>query len=233
MVDSPSPKGLLRADDGKRLKSVRIVESSTTMGLLIKFPNEEVERVNFRLSTISPFLSSFFLFLARRKAMTAAPTTTATAPTEAPAMTATGGPLLEFSCAGSSPIPDSSGEVLVGVAPGEEGFELGGVEGAGASTGATFWFMFLTHWFPPLQIYPNGQHVLLPQLSSVPLKAVVFITASGNCSASCSSMVHLIGLILVQSLPVGQQRTVVFAASGMQVVPEGQQKLSGREPGLH
>jgi hypothetical protein len=49
----------------------------------------------------------------------------------------------------------------------------------------------------------------------------------------CVEISHVIGWIVVQSLPLGQQSNVVFCANGMQVEVEGQQKPEGNPALLH
>jgi hypothetical protein len=46
-------------------------------------------------------------------------------------------------------------------------------------------------------------------------------------------MLQVMGMTVVQSSPAGQQRTVVFAASGMQTEVGGQQKPAGRSAWGH
>lgn len=52
--------------------------------------------------------------------------------------------------------------------------------------------------------------------------------ARGFLSGFCCSMLQVMGLILSQSVSSVQQRTVVFPARGMQLVPLGQQRPEGR-----
>lgn len=58
---------------------------------------------------------------------------------------------------------------------------------------------------------------------------MVFKVLFGFLEASCSSKPQVIAAIVVQSLPAGQQRTVVFAARATQVEVLGQQKLAGSD----
>jgi hypothetical protein len=78
-----------------------------------------------------------------------------------------------------------------------------------------------------LQVKPNGQQ-LDPQVGRVTLSRVVFRVLSGRAVTFCSCILQAIGLMTVQSEPLGQHKTVVFAASGKQVLSVGQQKFDGR-----
>jgi hypothetical protein len=93
--------------------------------------------------------------------------------------------------------------------------------------GKRLWSSFSTQLFTELQVKPHGQHEL-PQVGRLMFKYVVFSVLSGCAAASCVVMSQVIGLTVEQSSPAGQQRTVVFAASGMQTEVGGQQKPAGR-----
>jgi hypothetical protein len=68
------------------------VVSSATIGPLIKFPKDDVERENFEGL---PDSLAFFFFLRKIKASTAAPMWMTAPPAAPPAIAAIGGPLLE------------------------------------------------------------------------------------------------------------------------------------------
>ena len=61
--------------------------------------------------------------------------------------------------------------------------------------------------------------------------AVVLTWARGLVATFCWLMSHVMGWIASQLAFAGQQRAVVFPASGMHVAPAPQQKLPGRPPG--
>jgi hypothetical protein len=91
------------------------------IGLLIRFPKDEVDRDSFG-GLPDPLASSFFFFRRKIKAKTAAPMRTTAPAVAPPAMAATGGPLLELSALfGESPVafasPAESVVSAVGLAP--------------------------------------------------------------------------------------------------------------------
>ena len=79
----------------------------------------------------------------------------------------------------------------------------------------------------PLQLKPAGQH-FEPQVCRVGLKSVVNISLPGCAVAFCWLMSQLIGLMVEQSLPMGQQKADLLSLKAMHVLVEGQQKLLGR-----
>ena len=82
--------------------------------------------------------------------------------------------------------------------------------------------------FEPSQVNPKGQHCPL-HCDNGTVSAVVFKILSGWAVTFCKDMSQGMVCIVEQSLPVGQHRSVVFAASGTQVDVVGQQKLGGSE----
>jgi hypothetical protein len=95
------------------------------------------------------------------------------------------------------------------------------------AAGAIVWSAFITQFPLALQVKPKGQQDP-PQVGRATLNTVVFRVLSGCAVTFCNCTSQAIALIMLQSEPLGQHKTVVFAASGMQVWPVGQQKLDGR-----
>jgi hypothetical protein len=113
----------------------------------------------------------------------------------------------------------------------EAGFEVVVAVEDGAEdvlpSGGIVWSAFFTQFPVVLQVKPNGQQ-LDPQVGRATLSFIVFKVLSGCAVIFCCCISQTIGLMTVQSEPLGQHKTVVFAASGMQVWPVGQQKSDGR-----
>lgn len=105
--------------------------------------------------------------------------------------------------------------------------DVGFGTGVDASSGALVWSESFVHCDRLLQLYPKGQQ-LSPQVASVPLRTVVLMEASGCATGSWRLMLHVMGEILSQLSPSGQQRTVVFPARVMHFLPAPQQKFPGR-----
>lgn len=96
-----------------------------------------------------------------------------------------------------------------------------------AADGTESWFLFRTQ-FVPSQEKPKGQHSPL-HCNNGTVSAVVFRLLSGCAVEFCKDMSQGMVCIVEQSLPAGQQRSVVFAASGTQDEVDGQQKPEGSE----
>ncbi len=111
----------------------------------------------------------------------------------------------------------------------EVGFEEVVEEGAAddEAPGSTVWSAFFTQFPLALQVKPNGQHAD-PQVGKAVVRAVVFRVLPGFAVMFCNCKSHGIDLMTVQSDPLGQHSSVVFAASGMQIWSVGQQKFDGR-----
>lgn len=107
----------------------------------------------------------------------------------------------------------------------EEAVEEGAVDDE--APGLTVWSAFFTQFPLALQVKPNGQHAD-PQVGKAVVRAVVFSGLPGFAVIFCNCISHGIDLMTVQSDPLGQHSSVVFAASGMQIWPVGQQKFDGR-----
>jgi hypothetical protein len=140
---------------------------------------------------------------------------------------------------GKKPASTAATEILLpcaatGVAAVEEDVEAGfeeevvpeGAERAEAP-GATVWSASFTQFPFALQVKPNGQHCD-PHVGRATVRAVVFRVSSGCAVTFCNCISQGIDLMMLQSCPVGQHKSVVFAASGMQDWPVGQQKFDGR-----
>ena len=93
--------------------------------------------------------------------------------------------------------------------------------------GPIVWSAFFTQFPLALQVKPNGQHAD-PQVGKAVVRAVVFRVLPGFAVIFCNCISHGIDLMTLQSCPLGQHSSVVFAASGMQLWPVGQQKFDGR-----
>lgn len=90
------------------------------------------------------------------------------------------------------------------------------VEATELVLGFWLWSDFIAQFPSALQEKPNGQH-LDPQVSSVPVSALVMTTLSGCWLLSSSEMSQGMGSISLQSEPVGQQSAVVFPAKAIQL----------------
>lgn len=79
-----------------------------------------------------------------------------------------------------------------------------------------------------LQVYPCGQHKLVPHVSKVAERLVVNSALDGNAVAFCLEISQLIADMVEQSLPVGQHIADWPLLKATHSVWDGQQKLPGR-----
>jgi hypothetical protein len=96
-----------------------------------------------------------------------------------------------------------------------------------------------TAWFFPItqrgaapdgytHSYPKGQHVESPHDGRSESNAVVRIGPPGWLVTFISPTLHVVGVIVLQFWPLGQQSAVVLDASTTHLVSGEQQKLTGR-----
>lgn len=146
-------------------------------------------------------------------------------PGKKPATTAVAGNLLHCAVRGSGAAvveEEDEEDVEAGV---EEVVEDGAEDEL--APGATVWSAFITQFPLVSQVKPNGQQ-FDPQVGRATLRDIVFSELSGWAVIFCNCISQTMVLMVLQSEPLGQHKTVVFAASGMQVCPVGQQKFDGR-----
>ncbi|EER23003.1 hypothetical protein CPC735_020310 [Coccidioides posadasii C735 delta SOWgp] len=91
---------------------------------------------------------------------------------------------------------------------------------------AVFEGVVSTLQLPLSHTYPWGQHPL-PHCERGSRSFVVLTTLEGSLDTFCRCISQVIGLIVVQSLPLGQQTRVVELSRLRQVEDLGQQKLDG------
>lgn len=90
------------------------------------------------------------------------------------------------------------------------------------------WLALIVHVEPPVQEYPNGQQVPLPQLGKVAERLVVYRPESGCNVIFCFMISQDMGFMIAQlSSPLGQQSRVVLLASTKHVVDAPQQNPEG------
>ena len=244
----------------RRAKSERIVDPAEMMGLLIgplrwgppavsglamMLPNDDVERLSFRGSAAAASFLCFCLRLMHTQTRIAMRIAAIRPPAIPPAMAAVEDPpdelLVVVGCGASDVAETGSGEtvadavgvVVVGlpVAVSSEVTAVVEVDAGVVSIGAAFWFASFLHFVSESHEYPNGQQVLVPQRPRAAFRAVVLMRLVGDFEASCCDKSHVMGCILSQFAPSGQQRAVVFPARALHVCPFGQQKLSGSPSG--
>lgn len=112
-----------------------------------------------------------------------------TRPGKKPTSTAPTGNFSQCSVSVVFPVMGEDEEVVVGLAvdEGEEDFVADGLlePDVEATAGAMLWSVFLRHRFALVQLYPNGQQVLLPHTGRDPLRAEVFSGLSGCSDTFC------------------------------------------------